>query len=374
MKILSTLLLLLTTLLTYGQDTTYIDYLNRTYNSIPPEFIAVDTSTVKDDSTAINQLLSGPSETYRDTLENTYSSYYVEYTVNEIQGGTSGFLQIDTNSTQLSFTSLSTVTGIFIEDSLRLDSSSDLTFSLTATSATTALRVEGEIYHTTTYILVRLDRPSLDTVYFDLNTNQSVSASFASSYPVLRKKQDTTYMQDSSFNVRNAFPTFTHNIPSTYSNYIVEMELEHKQGGYAWDVDTNNTVLLSGPTTIIGSIIDTIIISGGSSIDYNISNVSNSGRYFVSSRILHTVDTVFINSMTTGIKEIDIDKSIRVYPNPTKDFLYINGYNDKRYELFDLTGRKLEDRRIDTRIDLREFDAGIYFLKINTFKFKILKK
>jgi len=377
MKTITTILLIILSINSYSQDTVYVDYLNRTYNSVPHQFIAFDTTTVKDDSTIINELLIGPTSSFHDTLENTYNSYYIEYTVEELQGGTSGFFDIDTNSTQLSFTTLSSVTGTFIDDSLKLDSSSTLSYELSASAANTTLKVLGEIYHTTTTVHVRLDLPRLDTVYFDLNTNLSVNKSFASQYPILSVKEDTTYFSDTSENVRATLTTFTHTVPTTFSNYYLIFELEHKAGGYNWDIDTNSIGLVNNTSShmsVKGPIRDTLVVSSGSTIDYNITNVSNSGRYFATSTIFHTIDTIFINSLSTSINEIDTKNRITVYPNPTKDFLFIDGYLGKEFEIIDLQGRVVKSGILRNRIDLKELPNGVYFLKVIDTIMKILKE
>jgi len=376
--------MIILSLTVYCQDTIYVDYLNRQYNSVPPQFIAYDTITVKDDSAIINQLLIGPTSNYDDTLDNTYNSYYVEYTVEELQGGTSGFFQIDTNSTQLSFTTLSSVTGKFITDSLKLDSASDLSFSLSASAANTTLKVLGEIYHTTTTIHVRHNLPAITTVYYDRKNDSVVSKSFASQFTPIEVKNDTTYWFDTSMvNVWNSNPTFTVNVPTTYHKYHLQYKLTHKAGGYGWNVDTNNTYVvgnsnahptkfyhLSGNTPLL----DSMLISDSSSIDFELSNGSNGGRYQVDCRVFHTVDTVFINSLSTDIKEITPKSSIKAYPNPTRDFINIVGWNSKEFVMFDIKGRVLKRGIVNNRIDLKELSKGIYFVNIENTVLKVLRE
>ena len=61
---------------------------------------------------------------------------------------------------------------------------------------------------------------------------------------------------------------------------------------------------------------------------------------------------------------------IKVYPNPTQDFItiqfseYVEG---SRYSLYDFTGRLIENKLInsaDTEIDLKKYASGQYILKL----------
>jgi PKD repeat protein len=66
-----------------------------------------------------------------------------------------------------------------------------------------------------------------------------------------------------------------------------------------------------------------------------------------------------------------INKSFRVYPNPTSDLLFIdinNWKNANRIRLIELTGKTLIDRMIDSNlvdIDLSQYPKGIYFLELS---------
>ncbi len=77
---------------------------------------------------------------------------------------------------------------------------------------------------------------------------------------------------------------------------------------------------------------------------------------------------------------------LKVYPNPTSDFVMIHFNSelpDKQYSLFDMTGKMLEFNSIpetDTKIDVSSLASGTYLLHIIANKtnhiqsFKIVKK
>lgn len=58
--------------------------------------------------------------------------------------------------------------------------------------------------------------------------------------------------------------------------------------------------------------------------------------------------------------------AITLYPNPTTDFLTIQGTTDEtRFEIYDLNGRQLSSHS-ENQIDVRTLSSGIYLLKIHS--------
>jgi hypothetical protein len=72
---------------------------------------------------------------------------------------------------------------------------------------------------------------------------------------------------------------------------------------------------------------------------------------------------------------------IKIFPNPTHDFIYIEGLQQAAISIFDLQGRILQtidNQNKEKPIDLRSLPSGIYFLHIvdgsSSQTFKIFKK
>lgn len=65
------------------------------------------------------------------------------------------------------------------------------------------------------------------------------------------------------------------------------------------------------------------------------------------------------------------DIEIKVYPNPTQDFLniHLNKITEKAtYSLFDLNGKLIEQKSIitiDVKLDMTKFPKGTYLLKLS---------
>ena len=66
-----------------------------------------------------------------------------------------------------------------------------------------------------------------------------------------------------------------------------------------------------------------------------------------------------------GVNEIQGQK-LTVYPNPTSDFLTIEGVEDlSSIEVFSMTGRKVDCGFENSKIDIRSLDNGVYFLSLD---------
>jgi len=80
----------------------------------------------------------------------------------------------------------------------------------------------------------------------------------------------------------------------------------------------------------------------------------------------------------TGIIE-DVEELFSVYPNPTRDYLYIesNLETDLSFSLFDSMGRKVlegETKESIQTINLSQFNSGLYYLKLAHQVVKIVKQ
>lgn len=114
-------------------------------------------------------------------------------------------------------------------------------------------------------------------------------------------------------------------------------------------------------------------------------NVATQTIYFDTAHVsyleLPVADSTVGFSEITKPEEINVD----VYPNPASGFVYVRTKNNsvKRIELCDISGKRnfVSDNLLPvTRIDLRNYSPGIYFLKaysekgINVRKIAVLKR
>ena len=141
--------------------------------------------------------------------------------------------------------------------------------------------------------------------------------------------------------------------------------------GFSWSAYEGLTVAnyniygltASNQSTLIGTV-------PGNSFFYNYTNPSPLFvKYYVafltptcSSKTDYLVKSNYVASVTSGINEADIN-SFSIYPNPTTGILHIEG-NYKLIELYDLTGKLLQQYENVNNIDLSTYSKSIYFVRI----------
>jgi hypothetical protein len=101
-------------------------------------------------------------------------------------------------------------------------------------------------------------------------------------------------------------------------------------------------------------------------------NMMNTPSYFC-------MDKLSIKAGTSKNAENIISDAIKVYPNPTNDYLKIQGFEDlniKSAEIYDVTGKnhQVVDVSNFQKIDVSQLPSGTYFLKIGDIVKKFVKK
>ncbi|MEO8761334.1 MAG: T9SS type A sorting domain-containing protein [Bacteroidia bacterium] len=88
--------------------------------------------------------------------------------------------------------------------------------------------------------------------------------------------------------------------------------------------------------------------------------------------VFYDTVTVYIQT-TASIKTFMDDKEIRVYPNPAKDKIYVEGKNILEIKLSDLLGSKIISTK-EQGIDVSGLNDGVYFITINADKNTSIQK
>ena len=73
-----------------------------------------------------------------------------------------------------------------------------------------------------------------------------------------------------------------------------------------------------------------------------------------------------------SVNEVEAS-TMTVYPNPATDFIMINTQDAVSVEIFDMTGR-LVLTSTETKIDIRDMEAGVYFVRANGKTTKLVVK
>lgn len=111
-----------------------------------------------------------------------------------------------------------------------------------------------------------------------------------------------------------------------------------------------------------------------SSVDTN----NNAISYDFTSAVSFKAITASSSSATLTITDDDLFDNIRVFPNPTMDYINIISPETYNAEIFNATGQKLISTN-KNKIDIRFYSNGNYFLKLKDNKnniktFTIIKK
>lgn len=79
--------------------------------------------------------------------------------------------------------------------------------------------------------------------------------------------------------------------------------------------------------------------------------------------------SIWINSrLSTAIKSAELENSILVFPNPSRDFISINGYEgfSESYSIYDGLGREIQKgMMVDSRISVETLPQGNYWIRFS---------
>lgn len=84
-------------------------------------------------------------------------------------------------------------------------------------------------------------------------------------------------------------------------------------------------------------------------------------------------------SATLTVKPVLLDGYVRVYPNPTTDFLLVVSNTPQKATLFNTAGQKILEANSATALDVIDLPSGVYLLNLRNSQnqistFKIIKK
>lgn len=114
----------------------------------------------------------------------------------------------------------------------------------------------------------------------------------------------------------------------------------------------------------------------GDSILINNTYIKNSGRYYDTLSTIMGCDSIIIYYLTFNQCETDLISNlddIIIFPNPVSDFLYLDSYEFKYYEIYDMRGNKISSSRQNI-IDMKLFNSGIYIIMIMDMNDKTMIK
>jgi len=124
-------------------------------------------------------------------------------------------------------------------------------------------------------------------------------------------------------------------------------------------------------------------IGSGGTISYTVGQVVTNTLSGSNGTLLQGVQQPYEISVVTAIKNTEaINLKYFVYPNPTSGITKLvfesPDYANLRYQLLDINGKLLQDKKVDgqeTEISLENLSSSAYFLKVykNNIEIKVFK-
>lgn len=161
-------------------------------------------------------------------------------------------------------------------------------------------------------------------------------------------------------------------------------QITNPQGNFI--VDKTNWALIAGEYIAVGGELfvtignfkdnintDTLKVSGGGNIFLNSDYY---GAYYYIDDVCISTDSSFCDSLTY-INERETNNSFNIYPNPTKNKIFISAKNlQMEYiEVYNSIGELVKQIKNPTdNIDLSDFSSDLFLVKVHTDKNILIKK
>ena len=127
-------------------------------------------------------------------------------------------------------------------------------------------------------------------------------------------------------------------------------------------------------------VLEVLDVNGTwTSIAATINEANNTLSYDFTELIGFTSVTASDFSASLTVKPVLLDGYVRVYPNPTTDFLHIVSNTAQKATLFNTAGQKILETNNATALDVIDLPSGVYLLNLTNGEnqistFKIIKK
>ena len=109
-------------------------------------------------------------------------------------------------------------------------------------------------------------------------------------------------------------------------------------------------------------------------------HVGNPGGYFFTQAFVDDFMKCynFVLGITAGVPESSkiSDAGYTIYPNPTTDYINVESKNGsmEKVEVYSQIGNRMLTVTTDSKIDVRNLESGMYFLRIGDYIFKFIKQ
>ena len=169
----------------------------------------------------------------------------------------------------------------------------------------------------------------------------------------------------------NDIPTVADVAVSTTEDTSVEMTLTGS------DIDEDSLTFSIGEATNGTVSLDGAVVTYTPNANFN---GTDSFTYTANDGTTDSAEATITVTVTAVLNVDDevFNNSIRIFPNPTKDILFLEGNkNTVEISIYDLLGKKVISKMIDNSINVRELTKGVYLIIISDkghrFSFKFIK-
>ena len=144
---------------------------------------------------------------------------------------------------------------------------------------------------------------------------------------------------------------------------------------------TNDTVtfkIYNQTGQVVASFFDSLILSGTITVTFTANNLPD-GIYFANLNKNNKNSTIKLlkSQNATSISDNpNITATIKIFPNPTSDYLTIStDLKMKGFEIFSLDGKLLQSSSQPKKtINFQNFDSGFYLIHLKTYDKTFVKK
>lgn len=139
-----------------------------------------------------------------------------------------------------------------------------------------------------------------------------------------------------------------------------------------WIKTPKNQTTIPNPTDII--ILDSHPLNGYIELNPGFSSIPTSGAFIAEASEGCSINTNTDINITSELIKNDIQKNIKIYPNPTSDIISINFFDVESgtIEVYNITGQKIIEQNFKTNsileINLSNFASQLFLIKFITKK------
>ncbi len=177
---------------------------------------------------------------------------------------------------------------------------------------------------------------------------------------------------DNNFLLIGSSISKSNDVTNNYGSFDIWIVKINQQGNMIWQKNLGSSTSDSSRDALYLDDENLLVFGYTSQADNDVTNNYGLGDFWLAK----------LEDKKLGVSDINKAK-VKIYPNPTSDFINISNYSEKEIrnvELYDLSGKLMNQVKLENgRMDLRNINSGIYLLKMvdcnnNITSHQIIKK